>query len=670
MVTSPFFYNFRREHMTKNILRVLLAAVVVTMAVSLAVSGTGRLPFTDVKESKWYYDAVAEAYETGLMKGQSETKFAPNKTISRAEFVTLLYRLAGVNETGFAENLASFSDGKTGKWYSEAMGWGVNRGLIKGNPDNTVKPGASVTRAELAVMIVRYLDYMGYRLPETGDDSRFTDHSNIAKWCRTEVYTCKKWGIFEGDDAGRFNPGKATNRAEGATIALRLTKSVDELLRTEGIVVARMNEGTSFVAFHENDFGGENGVKTARFLIERMEYELGVGFDLRRYQNTDRSPYNLQIIFNVPQDPDIVEMRDALGEGGYAIKLKRDGEYTKLLLAYTTRFSRQYALELMLTKYAKDGVLALPADLDISGNVKEDDLFTVANGINKNTRDPFVYVEDGVYYMYCTGWRVYKNTSGSIDGKWTQIKNAVVKPGDYKKNAWAPELYKYNGAYYLFTTYTPNYTRNEYENHGCIIMKADSPEGPFKMITDGWITPPEWDCIDGTLYVDPEGKPWMIFSREHTCLNGNGAFVAAQLSEDLTHFVSEPIELFRANDTAWSAQGITDGCFMYTTKEGDLLMLWSNNDEKGYCVGVARSSNGRLNGEWSHDELRLFSGWMSGSGEGNKIDGGHGMIFTDFDGQMYLVLHSPNDWGGDSSRMTFVPVIERNGTLVWDLNLE
>jgi len=295
--------------------------------------------------------------------------------------------------------------------------------------------------------------------------------------------------------------------------------------------------------------------------------------------------------------------------------------------------------------------------------------YVTAAGELKNAGAQFYY-EDGVYYMYCTGWRVYKNTSGSIDGKWTQIKNAVVKPGDYKKNAWAPELYKYNGAYYLFTTYTPNYTRNEYENHGCIIMKADSPEGPFKMITDGWITPPEWDCIDGTLYVDPEGKPWMIFSREHTCLNGNGAFVAAQLSEDLTHFVSEPIELFRANDTAWSAQGITDGCFMYTTKEGDLLMLWSNNDEKGYCVGVARSSNGRLNGEWSHDELRLFSGWMSVSGEGNKIDGGHGMIFTDFDGQMYLVLHSPNDWGGDSSRMTFVPVIERNGTLVWDLNLE
>jgi len=109
---------------------------------------------------------------------------------------------------------------------------------------------------------------------------------------------------------------------------------------------------------------------------------------------------------------------------------------------------------------------------------------------------------------------------------------------------------------------------------------------------------------------------------------------------------------------------------MYTTAEGELLMLWSNSDEKGYCVGVARSSNGRLDGEWTHDEPRLFSGWMTGSGEENKIDGGHGMIFTDTDGQMYLVVHAPNDWGGDSSRMTFVPVIERNGTLVWDLNLE
>ena len=654
----------------KNIIKLLLASVVVAMSFSLVVSGTGKLPFDDVKENKWYYSAVAEAYETGLMKGQSETKFAPQKTISRAEFVTLLYRLAGVNETGFAENLATFADGKTDKWYSEAMGWGVSRGLIKGNPDNTVKPGASVTRAELAVMIVRYLDYMGYRLPEIGTDEQFTDHGKIAKWCRTEVYTCKKWGIFEGDAQGNFNPSNGTTRAEGATIALRLTKSVDELLKNTGVVIARTGETSEFTFFHEKAFDGENGITTANFIFDRLSLELDTEISSKNYGSSALKECNLQLIMNVPQDADIAEMSENLGDSGYAVKVKRDGEYTKVLLAYNTRFSRAYTIELLLTKYVKDGVLALPADLNISGNVKEEDFFTVASSIDRNTRDPFVYVEDGVYYMYCTGWRVYKNTSGSIDGEWTQIENAVVKPDDYKKNNWAPEMYKYNGSYYLFTTYTPNYTRNEYENHGCIIMKADSPEGPFKMITDGWITPPEWDCIDGTLYIDNDNVPWMIFSREHTCYEANGAFAAAQLSEDFTHFVSEPIELFRANDAPWNTQGITDGCFMYTTAEGDLLMLWSNNDEKGYCVGVARSSNGRLDGEWSHEEPRLFTAWMAGDAEENKFDGGHGMIFTDTDGQMYLVVHAPNDWGGDSSRMTFVPVIERNGNLVWDLNLE
>lgn len=654
----------------KNIIKLLLASVVVAMSFSLVVSGTGKLPFDDVKENKWYYSAVAEAYETGLMKGQSETKFAPQKTISRAEFVTLLYRLAGVNETGFAENLATFADGKTDKWYSEAMGWGVSRGLIKGNPDNTVKPGASVTRAELAVMIVRYLDYMGYRLPEIGTDEQFTDHGKIAKWCRTEVYTCKKWGIFEGDAQGNFNPSNGTTRAEGATIALRLTKSVDELLKNTGVVIARTGETSEFTFFHEKAFDGENGITTANFIFDRLSLELDTEISSKNYGSSALKECNLQLIMNVSQDADIAEMSENLGDSGYAVKVKRDGEYTKVLLAYNTRFSRAYTIELLLAKYVKDGVLALPADLNISGNVKEEDFFTVTSSIDRNTRDPFVYVEDGVYYMYCTGWRVYKNTSGSINGEWSQIENAVVKPDDYKKCNWAPEMYKYNGSYYLFTTYSPNYTRNEYENHGCIIMKADSPEGPFKMITDGWITPPEWDCIDGTLYIDADNVPWMVFSHEHTSLDGNGAFAAAQLSEDFTHFVTEPIELFRAKDPEWADNGITDGCFMYTTAEGDLLMLWSNNDEKGYCVGVARSSNGRLDGEWSHEEPRLFSGWMSGSGEGNKIDGGHGMIFTDTDGQMYLVVHAPNDWGGDSSRMTFVPVIERNGNLVWDLNLE
>ena len=259
---------------------------------------------------------------------------------------------------------------------------------------------------------------------------------------------------------------------------------------------------------------------------------------------------------------------------------------------------------------------------------------------------------------------MYKSTS--LTGEWTEIKDAVEKPADYSANRWAPEVHKYGGKYYMFTTYTPTTVNNGYGNRGCIIMEADSPEGPFKMITDGWITPKEWDCIDGTLYVDGDGQPWMVFVHEHTSFaDDNGAFCAAKLSEDLTHFISEPIELFRARDPEWAQAGITDGCFMYTTADGALLMLWSNYDP-GYCVAIARSSNGKLDGEWLHDtDFKLYSTLTV------AIGGGHGMLFTDTDGQMYLTIHSPDvPAEGENSKVTILPVIERNGTLVWDLNLD
>jgi hypothetical protein len=89
-------------------------------------------------------------------------------------------------------------------------------------------------------------------------------------------------------------------------------------------------------------------------------------------------------------------------------------------------------------------------------------------------------------------------------------------------------------------------------------------------------------------------------------------------------------------------------------------MIWSNFYEHGYCVGVARSDNGKVDGNWSHDEKLLFSKEISG-----KYDGGHGMIFKDRDGKMYLCLHSPNEPTDETEERTvFIPLIEENGNLI------
>ncbi len=286
----------------------------------------------------------------------------------------------------------------------------------------------------------------------------------------------------------------------------------------------------------------------------------------------------------------------------------------------------------------------------------------------KKLRDPFVLYHDGAYYAYGTGvengndwdstrWACYKNTSGRLDGEWIKLDNSfVIYPEAAAKNRWAPEVHKYKGNFYMFTTYFSSKTKHR----GCTILKSSSPEGPFEEITNGHITRADWDAIDATLYVDREGQPWMVFVHEWTCTDDKiGRMAAAKLSDDLTHFISEPIELFRADDPAWSDHCVTDGCFLYEAQNGELLMIWSNFDSEGYAVGVAKSDNGRIDGKWSHDEKPIFSRSITG-----RYDGGHGMIFTDTDGTKYLCLHSPNKPQGErEEKPVLIPIVEENGTL-------
>lgn len=271
-------------------------------------------------------------------------------------------------------------------------------------------------------------------------------------------------------------------------------------------------------------------------------------------------------------------------------------------------------------------------------------------------RDPFVLVEENTYYMYGSGWIGYKS-NGDLT-KWEKIENElVVIPEDFVENKWAPEVHKYNGAYYMFTTYRSSKTNRR----GCTVLKSDSPEGPFKEISNGTITPAEWDCIDGTLYIDDENQPWMVFVHEWVSTEDNvGRMAAAKLSEDLTYFISEPFEMFRADEPEWAANGVTDGPYMYTTEDNELLMIWSNFDKEGYCTAVVRSDNGKLGGKWIHDEKLLFSKSIS-----QIYDGGHAMIFTALDGVKYLSLHSPNQRIGErKEKPIFIPICEENGNLV------
>lgn len=144
---------------------------------------------------------------------------------------------------------------------------------------------------------------------------------------------------------------------------------------------------------------------------------------------------------------------------------------------------------------------------------------------------------------------------------------------------------------------------------------------------------------------------------------GDGEICAIRLTPDLTRNVGEPLLLFRASEAPWPAsnpfahasapprQYITDGPFLHRASTGELLMLWSSFSARGYALGVARSRSGGLAGPWEQDPEPLYD-----------EDGGHGMLFRDFEGRMWLALHAPNRSPNERARL--MPVHESGGRLV------
>lgn len=365
-----------------------------------------------------------------------------------------------------------------------------------------------------------------------------------------------------------------------------------------------------------------------------------------------------EIVLTSTKRKEFVELETSLAADEYAIKSVKNDIGVQILIAANGSAARYCAMDRFINEFTTENGIEIPEELDVRGKFSYSDLVIEAQGVDY-LRDPCILVENGVYYMYGTRWLGYKNTSGSLAGEWTPLGCVAEYHSDYADNPWAPEVHKYNGNYYMFTTYKSTVTGKR----GSVIMCSDSPEGPFKEITGGQITPKEWDCIDATLYVDGDGQPWMVFVHEWVSAPGNvGTMVVAKLSSDLTRLISEPVEIFRANEPDWAAHTVTDGCWMHRTESGELLMIWSNFNADGYCVAVAKSDNGKIDGNWSHCERLLISKSQLGN-----YDGGHGMIFTDVDGKMYLSIHSPNAAQSDRlEKPVFVPIKEIGGTLSID----
>ena len=274
-----------------------------------------------------------------------------------------------------------------------------------------------------------------------------------------------------------------------------------------------------------------------------------------------------------------------------------------------------------------------------------------------NIRDPFVLVDNDKYYLYGTRGKTAWTSAEGLDvyisddlENWSEAIECFSVPEGFwaDKEIWAPEVHKYKGAYYMFVS-----LRSDTRNRATQILKSDTPEGPFLPFTNGPVTPEEWLCLDGTFYVDEDGKPYIVFCHEWVQVT-DGEIHAMPLTADLSAPAGEPILLFKASEPFWADKSrdkfITDGPFIYKTKSGRLLMIWSTFTPSGYTQAVAVSENGKIDGKWTH-EKPLFD-----------KDGGHGMIFEDLNGRKYLILHSPNE--NPLERPVLIEVEEKDDMLI------
>ena len=187
---------------------------------------TETISFKDVKENDWFYEAVSYAVENGLMSGMSEDIFAPNTPLTREMLAVVLYNVEGQPESA---GVNPFTDVKADIWYTDAILWANENGIVAGYDNGAYGVGDFITREQFAAILYRYAQFKGYDTTQGGMAVReFSDYENISDYARPAMAWAVNAGIMGGMDDGTLMPqGKAT-RAEAATMLMNFCENMVE----------------------------------------------------------------------------------------------------------------------------------------------------------------------------------------------------------------------------------------------------------------------------------------------------------------------------------------------------------------------------------------------------------------------------------------------------------
>ena len=207
----------------QRILSALLALCIVFSLVPTALAEKAD-DFTDVGRSDWYYQFVDYVTSKGYFNGTSETTFAPAENMTRAMFVTVLFRFDGAKGD---RSQSAFTDVAPGEWYTDAINWAAANRIVDGVGDGKFAPNDPITRAQMCTMIERYLALYKkawkVTLPETGSVSVMVDENAIPAYALAAVKQCQRHGLVNGFEDGTFRPNELSTRAQVAAVIYRMS---------------------------------------------------------------------------------------------------------------------------------------------------------------------------------------------------------------------------------------------------------------------------------------------------------------------------------------------------------------------------------------------------------------------------------------------------------------
>ena len=207
----------------RRLLAALLAVVMLIPSILVPGYAAETTGFQDVREDSWYANAVDYVSAAGYMKGTSKDAFSPGEDVTRAMFVTILSRVARAQTDN---TVSAFGDVAANQYYSGAIEWAAEKEIVNGVGGGLFAPYRSITRQDLAVMLYRFVNAMGYEL-SAGESRTYTDEAAISAYAADAVRFVTSTGLFAGYQDGSFRPKATATRAQTAVIVMRLAQLLD-----------------------------------------------------------------------------------------------------------------------------------------------------------------------------------------------------------------------------------------------------------------------------------------------------------------------------------------------------------------------------------------------------------------------------------------------------------